>query len=206
MSDKRSAKNSARDEGPLTRAAIVDEAIRLINEDGLEGVSLRRLAARLDVKAASLYWHFKDKADLLAGMAELTFLRCLDSVPAHREWPTWMRAYGKALWRAQRNTRDFSQLLGIAKFSREQFQRISQRIRDAMEHLDLPEKDAMRLQSSIQALVTGWAVFAGAPYAEDMQKEVDFDTEVMRDMDLLIDGEQMRLQRGAVQSRARSRK
>lgn len=205
MSDKRSAQK-ARDEAPLTRAAIVEEAIRLINEEGLEGVSLRRLAARLDVKAASLYWHFKDKADLLAGMAEFIFLRCLDSVPAHREWPTWMRAYGKALWRGQRNTRDFSRLLGIADFPTQQFQFIAQRIRDAMAHLDLPEREAMRLQSSIQALITGWAVFAGSPYADDMQKELDFDSEVMTDMDLLIDGEQLRLQRGAVQSRARGRK
>ena len=42
------------DEEKLTRDTIVDEAIRLINDDGLDGVSLRKLAERVGVKAPSL--------------------------------------------------------------------------------------------------------------------------------------------------------
>jgi TetR/AcrR family transcriptional regulator, tetracycline repressor protein len=158
------------------------------------------------VKAPSLYWHFSDKADLLTGMAEFTFLRCLDSIPAHRDWPQWMRAFGKTLWQAQRQTRDFSRLIGAANFSEQYLRRIFERIQDAMSHLDLPMAEAMSLQSSIQALVTGWAVFASAPYAAAMESRLDFEAEFTTDMDLLIDGERMRLQNASTRASPGRRK
>ena len=40
-------------------------AVELLDTDGIEGLSLRKLAARLGVGAASLYWHVKDKDELL---------------------------------------------------------------------------------------------------------------------------------------------
>ncbi|MBK6672400.1 MAG: TetR family transcriptional regulator [Proteobacteria bacterium] len=85
----------------LTREIIVGEAITLLNEEGLEGVSLRKLAERVGVKAPSLYWHFKDKSALMSAVMERIFGECLDSVPDHTDWQQWMRAFGKALWRTQ---------------------------------------------------------------------------------------------------------
>jgi TetR/AcrR family tetracycline transcriptional repressor len=196
----RSAKRSPRKSKPvvpLTRAAIVEEALRLLENEGLDGVNLRALATRLGVKAPSLYWHFSDKADLLAGMTEFVFLKCLDSVPAHREWPQWMRGFGKALWQGQCRTRDFTRLISTANLSEEYFRRIFQRIQNSMAHLDLPMAEAMSLQSSIQALVTGWAVYANAPYAAALETKLDFETELMTDMNLLIDGESLRLRKVA---------
>ncbi len=54
----------------LTRAAIVDEARRLIVSEGLEALSLRRIASALDVTAPALYAHVRDKSDLLRAVAE----------------------------------------------------------------------------------------------------------------------------------------
>src|SRR5258707_14521004 len=53
----------------LTRDRLVDAALELINEDGLDALSMRALADRLDVKAASLYWHVRDRRDLLERLA-----------------------------------------------------------------------------------------------------------------------------------------
>ncbi|MFD4658196.1 TetR/AcrR family transcriptional regulator C-terminal domain-containing protein [Kitasatospora sp. NPDC058444] len=53
----------------LDRAQVVDTALNLLNEAGLDGLTLRAIAARLDVKAPALYWHFKDKQALLDEMA-----------------------------------------------------------------------------------------------------------------------------------------
>ena len=49
----------------LTREAIVAAALELLDADGIDGLSLRKLAARLGVGAASLYWHVQDKNELL---------------------------------------------------------------------------------------------------------------------------------------------
>src|SRR5215470_10646554 len=49
----------------LSRARICSEALALVDEEGLDALSMRRLGARLGVEAMSLYRHVRDKADLL---------------------------------------------------------------------------------------------------------------------------------------------
>jgi len=53
----------------LRREAIVEVATRLIEADGLDQLSLRKLAADLGVTAPALYAHVRDKEDLLAAVA-----------------------------------------------------------------------------------------------------------------------------------------
>lgn len=51
---------------PLTRDAIVEAALALLERDGIQGLSMRKLAHELDAGAASLYWHVGDKEELLS--------------------------------------------------------------------------------------------------------------------------------------------
>jgi TetR/AcrR family tetracycline transcriptional repressor len=54
----------------IDREVMVETALRLLDEVGLEGLSMRRLAERLGVKAASLYWHVRNKRELLGLLAD----------------------------------------------------------------------------------------------------------------------------------------
>src|SRR5215831_16200133 len=54
----------------LTRQAIIDRALELGDAEGLEAVSLRRLATELGVTPMALYRHVKDKQDLINAMYE----------------------------------------------------------------------------------------------------------------------------------------
>ena len=54
----------------LDRRQIVTEAVALLDADGLDGVTLRRLAQRLGVQAPTLYWHIPNKAALVTAIAE----------------------------------------------------------------------------------------------------------------------------------------
>ncbi|ROZ63775.1 TetR family transcriptional regulator [Kocuria soli] len=60
---------------PLTRTAVLERAIRLIDHEGPGAVTMRRLAAELGVEAMSLYHHVKNKQDILDGMAALLISR-----------------------------------------------------------------------------------------------------------------------------------
>ncbi|MFF1443872.1 TetR/AcrR family transcriptional regulator C-terminal domain-containing protein [Streptomyces sp. NPDC058295] len=60
---------------PLDRKRVADTALRLLDEVGLDGLTLRAIARELDVKAPALYWHFKDKQALLDEMATEMFRR-----------------------------------------------------------------------------------------------------------------------------------
>ncbi|WP_131741451.1 TetR/AcrR family transcriptional regulator C-terminal domain-containing protein [Actinomadura roseirufa] len=55
----------SRGEPPLTLARIVEAAVALLDEDGIDGLTMRRLADRLAVVAPSLYWHVDTKDDVI---------------------------------------------------------------------------------------------------------------------------------------------
>ena len=58
-------RSSRRRREPISRDAIVDAAIALLDRDGLDALSMRALAAQLGTGAASLYWHVGSKDGLL---------------------------------------------------------------------------------------------------------------------------------------------
>src|SRR6266498_5119399 len=54
----------------LTRQTMIETALLLLDEVGLDGLTVRRLAAELGVQSPSLYWHIRTKQELLDGMAD----------------------------------------------------------------------------------------------------------------------------------------
>ncbi|HSD56313.1 MAG TPA: TetR/AcrR family transcriptional regulator C-terminal domain-containing protein, partial [Candidatus Saccharimonadales bacterium] len=64
-----SSKPATRPTPNLERVRVVTVALELLNEVGFEGLTLRRLADKLGVKAAALYWHFENKQDLIDQLA-----------------------------------------------------------------------------------------------------------------------------------------
>jgi AcrR family transcriptional regulator len=50
---------------PLSRERVVEAALRIMDEEGLDAVSMRRIAREVGVEAMSLYHHVRDKEDLL---------------------------------------------------------------------------------------------------------------------------------------------
>lgn len=53
------------------RDRVARVALQLLDEVGLAGLSMRRIASRLDVQPSALYWHFASKQELLAELADL---------------------------------------------------------------------------------------------------------------------------------------
>ena len=65
----------------LDRQQIIDEALRLVDDEGLEALSLRTLAGRLGVQAPTLYWHIGSKAELLDALADAIMDDALQAIP-----------------------------------------------------------------------------------------------------------------------------
>src|SRR5215467_6036465 len=61
----------ARMDGPLTRQKVAEAALLLIDQEGLENFSMRKLGAMLGVEAMSLYNHVESKRALFDGVIEL---------------------------------------------------------------------------------------------------------------------------------------
>jgi AcrR family transcriptional regulator len=96
---------------PLSRDAIVEAAVRVLDREGLDGVSMRRVAEELGTSAGSLYWHVGGKEELLG----LVFDRVVGEVelpppdPAH--WQDQFKEVARESRRVLLRHRD------IARFS-----------------------------------------------------------------------------------------
>jgi AcrR family transcriptional regulator len=71
----------ARRRDPLTREAIVATALEVLDAEGLDRFSMRRVADELDTGAASLYWHVGSKDGLLDLIMEEVIGEQLDGIP-----------------------------------------------------------------------------------------------------------------------------
>jgi TetR/AcrR family tetracycline transcriptional repressor len=54
----------------IQKTNVIEKALQLLNQEGMEGLTMRKLASELNVKAASLYWHFPHKQALLEELSE----------------------------------------------------------------------------------------------------------------------------------------
>lgn len=70
----------------LSPEAITEVAIQLADAEGLDAVSIRRVAAGLDARAMSLYDHFASKNELLAAMTDDVVGEMLVSKPLPEAW------------------------------------------------------------------------------------------------------------------------
>ena len=168
----------------LTRDGIVGEALALLEKDGLQGVTLRKVAARLDVSVSSLYWHVRDRDALYRLLSERIFRSCLEAVPASTSWPQWLRGFGLALWQAQCAIPDTQTLIVQRRTDGEVRHAVRAEILAALETLGLPRAIGDVAQRSVQALVTGWTALspAGGDHADQADRLIE------RALDLLIAG------------------
>ncbi len=83
---------------PLTLDAIVDAALRVLERDGMDGLSMRRVADELGTGAASLYWYVHNKEELL----QLLFERLNAEIELPRADPSRWQQQLKELARQTR--------------------------------------------------------------------------------------------------------
>lgn len=104
---------------PLDRKRVADTALKLLNEVGLEGLTLRAIAKELDVKAPALYWHFKDKQALLDEMATEMYRRmAADGEPAlDTTWQERLLTSGRGLRTALLSYRDGARVFSGSRFT-----------------------------------------------------------------------------------------
>ncbi|GHO98342.1 TetR family transcriptional regulator [Reticulibacter mediterranei] len=109
---------------PLQRETVARAALRLVDEVGLDGLTIRRLAAYLNIQNPSLYWHFKNKQELLNCMAELIladFFAELHEPEPDQDWADWLTIYARRLRDMMLAHRDGARIVAEADPSRSAF-------------------------------------------------------------------------------------
>ena len=88
----------ARHRQPLTREDLVRAGLEVLDEAGIDGLTMRSVAARLGVQSASLYWHVRDKDELLALIADAI---CAEIEPPLPDQP-WIDQLVAMAWEYRR--------------------------------------------------------------------------------------------------------
>jgi TetR/AcrR family tetracycline transcriptional repressor len=104
----------------VNREILARGALNLLNEVGLEELTLRRLGAALKVRAGATYWHFKSKEELLDEMATLLLADAAPGLLPTRkraDWKVWVAAFGEGLRKALLRYRDGARMVTGTKLT-----------------------------------------------------------------------------------------
>ncbi|HZE37760.1 MAG TPA: TetR/AcrR family transcriptional regulator C-terminal domain-containing protein [Stackebrandtia sp.] len=104
----------------LNSEVIADAALKLIDEVGLDGLTMRLVAKELGVQAPALYWHVKNKRELLDAMADRVFTAAITDVEAPRRgdsWQDWLAEGARRTRRAMLAHRDGGRMLAGTSIS-----------------------------------------------------------------------------------------
>jgi TetR/AcrR family tetracycline transcriptional repressor len=104
----------------LDRQRIVAEAVALLDAEGLDGVTTRKLAARLGVRSPTLYWHVPNKAALVTAVAEAILEQEFpELVPPGPEepWRDWLMGLAERLRRALLAHPDGARVISASQLS-----------------------------------------------------------------------------------------
>lgn len=81
---------------PLNRDRILTAALRLVDEQGMQALSMRRLAAELEVDPMAIYYHLPNKRAILGGLVERVFAELRLPLAKGGAWPEQVRAVAQA--------------------------------------------------------------------------------------------------------------
>jgi len=173
----------------LDRDMIVAQALALLDEQGLDGLNMRALAARLGVRASALYWHVGNREELLSLMAGTFYGQALRAVPAGLDWRQWLAAFGHAFRQALLGHRDSARLCALARPDANRVDDDSQRLAAPLVAAGLSTRHALTCQSSVIALSLGWAVYQQSATMHDhLDQLVGFDRSYAIGLEALVNG------------------
>ena len=101
-----------RADGELSRERILDAATEIAAERGYEGTSIALVSKKCGLPASSIYWHFKDKDDLIAAVIERSFASWLAAwqFPDEGDAPDRMKGMAMQIAKALLDSPDFIRL------------------------------------------------------------------------------------------------
>jgi TetR/AcrR family transcriptional regulator, tetracycline repressor protein len=141
----------------LTQEQVVKRAVDLMAEAGLEALTLRRLATELGVSAPTLYWHVRNKRELLDLMAEALVARAgRATCPAPGQpWWEWLAERARLQFRALTSHRDAALVVAGNRPTEASLPDIEELL-DSLVAVAFPPAEALRVILSIGNYVIGW--------------------------------------------------
>jgi TetR/AcrR family tetracycline transcriptional repressor len=143
---------------PLQRESVARAALQLLDEVGLDALTMRRLAADLDIQNQSLYWHFSNKQELINCMAELMIADAFAGLrhpEQSQDWAEWLAAFAHRFRRTMLSHRDGARILAEADVSFSNFFEGIELALDVLQHAGFDGRWAIAGMTTIIQYILG---------------------------------------------------
>jgi len=147
----------------LSRDAVVRAALELLDEVGLDGLTLRGVAERLHVQAPALYWHVRNRQDLVDQMAAAMIRGGLGSLVPSGAWMDQLGDIARAYRRTLLTHRDGARVLAEAGTADPALSRLTELSLRTLVSAGFTPQDAMRALVSVLSYVAGFVADEQSP-------------------------------------------
>lgn len=157
---------------------IVRAALALLNEIGLEQLTLRRLATELNIQAPTLYWHFKSKEELIDAMATLILAEGTPKmIPAKKtaDWKAWVGTFGQGLRNVLLKYRDGARVVAGSRLTDTRYMETTEAIGNHLIEEGFSARKAVVLLSTIYTFTISFVVEEQAVFPVPGQRSASYD-------------------------------
>jgi TetR/AcrR family transcriptional regulator, tetracycline repressor protein len=157
---------------------VVEAGLKLLNEVGLEQLTLRRLAKELKIQAPTLYWHFNSKQELIDAMATLVLAEgapCLVPSKGAREWKTWVNTFGMGLRQTLLKYRDGARVVAGSRLTDTVYMETAERIGSRLVEAGFSVRQAVVLLSTVYTFTVSFVIEEQAVFPMEGKRSPAYD-------------------------------
>jgi len=140
----------------IDKEAVLAAALALINEEGAGRLTMRALANRLGVQAASLYHHVTGRDELLRMVADKVAQAAIEQIPPTTDWRAYARGLANGLRSVLQEHPGAAQVVAVQEVSPTVFAPVAPVVDDLfLPALDVDREAVLHLLQGLYVLVVG---------------------------------------------------
>jgi len=164
----------------VNREIVARAGLKLLNEVGLEQLTLRLLGKELKVQATAIYWHFSSKQALLDEMATIVLAEGASQLlPARRtaEWTVWATAFGTGLRKVLLSYRDGARMVSGTRLTNADYLKTTEIIAGKLVESGFKVRQVVVLLSTIYNYTQSFVMEEQAVFPSPDKRSPQYDIE-----------------------------
>jgi TetR/AcrR family transcriptional regulator, tetracycline repressor protein len=162
----------------VNRSMVIQAGLELLNEVGLERLTLRLLGTKLRIQAPTVYWHFRSKEDLIDEMATTVLTEGAPQfIPAKKsaDWTAWATAFGGGLRKALLEYRDGARMVAGSRLTNTEFMKTMEQVGARLINEGFTVRRAVVLLSTIYNYTLSFVMEEQAVYPRPNERSPKYD-------------------------------
>jgi TetR/AcrR family tetracycline transcriptional repressor len=162
----------------VNRDMVARAGLKLLNEVGLEQLTLRLLAKDLKIQAPTVYWHFKSKEELIDEMATTVLAegtRQLVPVKDSADWNAWAAAFGGGLRKTLLAYRDGARMVAGSRLTNTKYMKTVEQIGAVLIGKGFTVRQAVVLLSTIYNYTQSFVMEEQAVFPRPKERSPQYD-------------------------------